>query len=57
MNQKTTQFSRMTRQAGMTLIEIIVVLAIGALIIGGALSLYSNASSSQASNQARCCSS
>jgi prepilin-type N-terminal cleavage/methylation domain-containing protein len=51
MNQKTTQFSRMTRQAGMTLIEIIVVLAIGALIIGGALSLYSNASSSQASNQ------
>jgi prepilin-type N-terminal cleavage/methylation domain-containing protein len=39
------------RQAGMTLIEVIVVLAIGALIIGGALSLYTSASASQSTNQ------
>jgi prepilin-type N-terminal cleavage/methylation domain-containing protein len=51
MNQQFTKLSKVSRQAGMTLIEIIVVLAIGALIIGGALSLYSNASSAQASNQ------
>lgn len=51
MKQTVQTFSRKARQTGMTLIEIIVVLAIGALIIGGALSLYSNASSAQASNQ------
>lgn len=51
MTTNMTKFARASRQAGMTLIEIIVVLAIGALIIGGALSLYANASSSQSSNQ------
>lgn len=51
MKFQAGKLSRLNRQAGMTLIEIIVVLAIGALIIGGALSLYSNASSSQSSNQ------
>lgn len=51
MTNNLNKFARASRQAGMTLIEIIVVLAIGALIIGGALSLYSNASSSQSSNQ------
>lgn len=51
MTNNFNKFARASRQAGMTLIEIIVVLAIGALIIGGALSLYSNASSSQSSNQ------
>jgi prepilin-type N-terminal cleavage/methylation domain-containing protein len=34
MNQQFTKLSKVSRQAGMTLIEIIVVLAIGALIIG-----------------------
>jgi prepilin-type N-terminal cleavage/methylation domain-containing protein len=43
--------SKRSRHAGMTLIEVIVVLAIGALIIGGALSLYTSAGVSNSTNQ------
>ena len=39
------------RQAGLTLIELIASLAILALVIGGALSLYTSASNSQATTQ------
>lgn len=39
------------RQAGLTLIELIASLAVLALVIGGALALYSSASSSQGSTQ------
>jgi prepilin-type N-terminal cleavage/methylation domain-containing protein len=42
---------RRTKQAGFTLLEVTVVLVIGALLIGGALALFSGASSAQASNQ------
>lgn len=38
-------------QAGMTLIEMSVALVISGLVIGGALALYNNASSTQYSNQ------
>jgi prepilin-type N-terminal cleavage/methylation domain-containing protein len=48
---RTFSVTQRTRQAGMTLIEVIVVLAIGALIIGGALSLYTSGSASQSTNQ------
>jgi len=51
MSNNMNKFARATRQAGFSLIEIIVVLAIGALIVAGALSLYSSASSSQSSSQ------
>lgn len=47
----STRVSKFKKQAGLTLIETIVSLAIVALVIGGALSLYGGASSSQASTQ------
>lgn len=48
MNRKPT---RIHKQAGMTLIEAIVVITLGALAIGGALSLYNNASAGQHASQ------
>lgn len=44
-------FSRVKKQAGLTLIELIASLAILALVIGGALSLYGSASTSQSTTQ------
>lgn len=46
-----SNFKYIKKQAGLTLVEVIVGLVIFALIIGGALSLYNNANSSQASTQ------
>ena len=46
----STAFRR-TKQAGFTLLEVTVVLVIGALLLGGALALFSGASSAQSSNQ------
>ena len=49
---KASQFLiRAKKQAGLTLIELIASLAILALVIGGALSLYTSASNSQATTQ------
>lgn len=45
------QAIRKIKQRGLTLIEVIVALGIGALVIGGALSLYASASSSQYGTQ------
>ena len=47
------KFTRLNhiKQRGLTLIEVMVALAIGGLVIAGALALYNAASSSQISNQ------
>lgn len=45
------KFASKMKQAGMTLIEMSVALVISGLVIGGALALYNNASSTQYSNQ------
>lgn len=47
----STRFISSKKQAGLTLIELIASLSILALVIGGALSLYSSASSSQTTTQ------
>lgn len=48
---QSKKFSRLKKQIGMTLIEMITSLAILALVIGGALALYSSAATSQSSTQ------
>jgi prepilin-type N-terminal cleavage/methylation domain-containing protein len=47
------KFTRLNhiKQRGLTLIEVMVALAIGGLVIAGALALYNSASSSQVANQ------
>ena len=47
----STRFNLAKKQAGLTLIELIASLAIMALVIGGALALYSSASTSQGTTQ------
>lgn len=51
MKVSMKRVAKFNKQAGLTLIELIASLAILALVIGGALSLYSSASSSQGSTQ------
>jgi type II secretory pathway pseudopilin PulG len=46
-----TSFKSIKRQVGLTLIELIAALGIGALVMVGALALYNNASSTQAATQ------
>lgn len=48
---KLNSVKTLKKQAGMTLIELVAALGVSALVIGGALAMYSAASSSQTSNQ------
>lgn len=51
VSQRVSSSVRLSRQAGLTLLEVIIALVIAALVVGGALALSNSASSSQSSGQ------